>query len=199
MLKNWECSFCKNTLGFLVLSCVYCDAYGYRDYVFSPFINERLENPLTPQEELYADLFSHEKKLVKDMSVLELRAHREELAKIAFEARARLTAVDDEEKSRKRSENGPTGFKTSVSSDATTQNLINTVKERSGRMSKQEKLIEGLISLGYSRKDAEAKLSAGELLRKFKDASLPKAEPAKPAEALEKPNFANPFAKNNAN
>jgi len=53
---------------------------------------------VTPQEELFASFFRSEKLIVSEMSILELRAHREELSKIAFEARARLTAVDDEER-----------------------------------------------------------------------------------------------------
>lgn len=60
------------------------------------------ELELTAQEELFSELFNHEKILVKDMDTLMLRAHREELAKIAFEARARLTAVDDEDNERKK-------------------------------------------------------------------------------------------------
>lgn len=145
---------------------------------------------MTPQEELFAKLFNREKVLVSTMTVLELRAHREELSKIAFEARAKMTAVDDEEKIRKPKKSEVSGFSRSVNEDGSTRDLINTVKERQKGLSKKEKLIEGLIKLGFSRSDAEAKLSAGAILGKFK-ANLKEAEKK---EENNKPIF-NPFEK----
>ena len=63
------------------------------------------------------------------MDLLTLRAHRETLSKIAFEAKARLTAVDDEEKIRKKKEAGdkPAGFERSLNSDQTATDAINTI------------------------------------------------------------------------
>lgn len=124
---------------------------------------------MTPQEQLFSELFNHEKVLVKDMDILVLRAHREELAKIAFEARARLTAVDDEENGRKKKAkdsdpNKPSGFSRSLNTDDKTSEMINTIKERQKGLSKIEKIIEGLIKLGYSRSEAESKMSAGKVL-----------------------------------
>lgn len=154
---------------------------------------------MTPQEELFKTFFNDEKKLVKDMDILELRAHREELAKIAFEARARLTADDDEEKSRKKTFEGtkPTGFSRSVNADEATKELINTVKERQKGLSKKEKLVEQLINLGYTREDAQKKVSAGEILSKFKESSTLKSEnkTSESAKPEEPKKIFNPFEK----
>jgi hypothetical protein len=132
---------------------------------------------MTPQEELFAQLFNHEKNLVKDMDLLTLRAHREELAKIAFEARARLTAVDDEEKSRKRSLGKAEGFERSLNVDETSSNAINTIKDRQKKLSGKEKMLEGLIQLymkgGMGRAEAEqiasSAMGAGAILGRLKD------------------------------
>ncbi len=125
---------------------------------------------MTPQEELFAELFNHEKILVRDMEMLELRAHREELTKIAFEARARLTAVDDEDRMReKKSSTKPLGFERSLNTDETTTNAINAIKDRQKRMSKQEKIQAGLEKLGISSTDAAKLMSAGTILGRIKN------------------------------
>lgn len=132
---------------------------------------------MTPQEELFSQLFNHEKILVKDMDMLSLRAHREELAKIAFEARARLTAADDEENDRKKKRSeGTKGFERSVNTDETTTNAINKIKERQKKLSGKEKIREGLVALyskGMTRLEAEkaadAAMGAGAILARIKD------------------------------
>ncbi len=126
---------------------------------------------MTPQEELFSKLFNHEKIFVKDMDTLTLRAHREELSKIAFEARARLTAVDDEDNERKKLANpkGPTGFSKSINGDDKTTEAINTIKERQKRMTKQEKIQAGLEKLGIDPKHASELMSAGAILGQLKN------------------------------
>lgn len=114
---------------------------------------------MTPSEELFSKLFNHEKSLVKDMDDLTLRSHREELAKIAFEARARLTAADDEEKTRKpRKEKG---FTRSVKTDDVTSDAINHIVERTKEQKKADKFLEGMAKLGISNDVAMTMLSAG--------------------------------------
>jgi hypothetical protein len=152
--------------------------------------------PMTPQEELFAKLFNHGKLLVKDLDALELRAKREEWAKIAFEARAYITAADDEENERKkakRKENGnkPTGFERSLNTDETTTDAINTIKERQKRMSKQDRIIESMKKAGIPEADAEKLLSPGLLLEKIKQRAKEEEEKKK---ADYKPVF-NPFEK----
>lgn len=144
---------------------------------------------MTPQEELFAHFFNDEKGIVGEMDTLTLRAHREELAKIAFEARARLTAVDDEERARKakaRKESGPTGFSTSLTTDDVTSDAINAVKKRAARMSKMDKIKAGLAKLGIDTKDADSIMSAGTILGRVKGEAVANTAPVK---------IVNPFAK----
>lgn len=149
---------------------------------------------VTPQEELFALFFNSEKIAVVEMTILELRAHREELAKIAFEARARLAAVDDEDRTRKArttKEKGPTGFSTSLQTDEVTTDAINRIKERQKKMSKQEKLVDQMVKLGMDRKDAEAKVSAGTILARIKGMEMKKKSDDNNAASA--PAFVNPF------
>jgi hypothetical protein len=203
--EPWICPECQRELGWLCKYCVYCDANG--QIVVNPDIVNRLnkENIVTPQEELFAKFFNAEKVLVKDMDVLALRAHREELSKIAFEARARLTAVDDEERARKPKKDGKaTGFSASLEPDSIASDAINTVRDRQKRLTKQEKLLENLKRLGIDTKDAESIMSSGKIKAHLD--SKEKAEAASSAvqghgddhkQAVEMPSkeFFNPFAK----
>lgn len=143
---------------------------------------------MTPQEELFKQFFQNEKQAVASMSLLELRAHREELARIAFEARARLTAADDEIKEKAKSAKGITGFSGSIEPDQVSTDAINAIKSRAKKMSKEEKLKLQLEKLGLSTKDASELISAGAVLGRVK-ANNPSV---KPTELV--PSF-NPFAK----
>lgn len=200
---TWNCPVCLAELGEYNGWCEYCKVDDV--IVYNPdkyFIREiciyhisKGDKPVTPQEELFAELFNHEKVLVKDMDVLTLRAHREELSKIAFEARARLTAVDDEEKDRKNKNSAAKqqGFSRSVNTDETTTNAINAIKDRQKRMSKQDKIQASLEKLGISSTDAAKLMSAGAILGRLKNKIEEKpSESVAPTES--KPLF-NPFAK----
>jgi len=102
---------------------------------------------MTPQEELFAKFYNQEKILVKDMDTPTLREHRDTLAQIALEAKARLVADDDETRERtaktKSKEWLVTADSSQVSSDA-----INAVKTRAARMSKMDKLRMQLLAAG---------------------------------------------------
>ena len=126
---------------------------------------------MTPKEELFAKLFAHEKVLVKDMDVLVLRAHIEELSRIAFEARARLTAADDEEKERTKKQKAagkPSGFERSLNVDEVGSNAINAIKDRTAKLTKRDKVIAGLVAMGMTPADAEKLMSAGTILAHVK-------------------------------
>jgi SOS response regulatory protein OraA/RecX len=94
---------------------------------------------MTPQEELFQTLYNHEKLLVKDMEIIKLREHREELSKIAFEAKARLVAADDEMRERTAKTKNK-DWLTSVNTDQATSDAINVIETRKKRMSKMDKL-----------------------------------------------------------
>lgn len=187
-MSEWQCPICYEELGELNVYCVYCkvnndktifnpDKYYVRDVFVRHIVDWRKE--LTPQEELFSQLFNHEKILVKDMDILTLRSHREELAKIAFEARARLTAADDEEKEREKISHpkGPKGFETSVNTDETSTNAINTIKTRQAKLSGKEKIQAGLVKLfeqsGMTHEDAVkeafSRMGAGAILARVND------------------------------
>lgn len=105
---------------------------------------------MTPQEELHSKLFNHEVSLVKDMDVLTLRAHREELAKIAFEARARLGATDEVLKTKEKKDKKAPGFSRSLQMDDVSSDAINSIQEHQKKLTKDEKMIERMRKMGIS-------------------------------------------------
>src|SRR5262249_9011106 len=141
---TWLCPRCQQELGELNGWCEYCkhqdniivynpDQYFIRD-IRIRHITTEAKPTMTPQEEKFAKLFNGEKVLVKDMDNLTLAARREELADIAFTARACLTAVDDELKSRKnKKKDDGLGFTKSVNVDDQSTGVINQIKERQRR------------------------------------------------------------------
>lgn len=192
---NWQCPRCQNELGELNGWCEYCKhtdgtiVYNPDNYLIRDIRIRHITNgakTVTPQEELFKELFNSARVLVKDMSTLELRAKREEWAKIAFEARAYLTAADAEENDRKKlsEPKGPKGFQRSVNTDETTTNAINTLKERKARMSKAEKVQESLkklyeqsgMSAAEAEKEAMARTTAGNILAQIKNKGDKKSE-----------------------
>jgi len=113
------------------------------------------DSNMSPKEKLFAKFFSEEKTLISSMDDMMLRAHIEELQNIAFEARARLTASDDE--ARERTAKKKSSVRATVENDDKdfTSAAINNLNERSKKMSKVEKEIERLVTLGIAREDAE--------------------------------------------
>lgn len=157
---------------------------------------------MTPQEELHAKLFNSEVELVKDMDLLTLRAHREELAKIAFEARARLGADDEVIKSKEKKDKGdkPRGFSRNLQMDDISSNAINNITERQRKLSKDEKMIERMrTKLGISEEYIQSTIMSNMNIHKqiqAKEIEAAKAE-TKAAKAVEPANnsvCANPFA-----
>lgn len=105
---------------------------------------------MTPSEELYAKIFSGHAPVVAQMSDLDLNAHREELAKIIFEAKACIGAADSEiteRKKRKRKADGPTGFERNLNIDETSSDAINTIKERQKKLTAMEKIQKKLMEI----------------------------------------------------
>ena len=222
-MKTWICPVCSEELGELNGWCEYCkvkdgtivynpDIHFIREIRIS-HIEDIMEDKtseaktqdelfadldanthLTPQERLFSKLFYHETQLVKDMDLLTLRAHREELSKIAFEARARLSAADamENEHKKKANDGKPKGFARSINADENATNAINTIKERQKKLTKAEKIQAGLEKLGISTADAAKLMQAGTILARLKNPQ-PTAEQTVNVESP-KPIF-NPFAK----
>lgn len=179
---SWLCNKCQSFNANIVETCCYCSLFvgvtsirpsletlGF-DSIDVDIINVNIYRlklteykfgyttmPMTEQEQLFAKFFNAEITLVKDMDDLTLRQHREELSKIAFEARARLTAIGQETQERSAKSKKSKEFSTSVESDALTTDAINTIKNREKKLNKTEKLIEQLMKLpGITRAQAEA-------------------------------------------
>jgi uncharacterized Zn finger protein (UPF0148 family) len=106
---------------------------------------------MTPIEEKHSKLFFHEKKLVIDMDDLTLRSHREELSSIAFEARVRLSAADDEISDRRKK--GKKFLAADVTEDITSD-AISKIAERAKKISKDDE-IERFLALGIDRATAQ--------------------------------------------
>jgi hypothetical protein len=119
------------------------------DWVMSYLVAKELG--MTPQEELFAKFYNQEKLLVKDMDHVTFQEHRNQLQKIAFEARAKLSAADDENKERKGKVSNKEWLVSSTSSvvgEFDVTNAINVVEKRKARMSKMDKLREQLQKAG---------------------------------------------------
>lgn len=158
--EGWKCESCKFYNDLLTSYCRICnlykpfwitDEYQARIEIRRGIFIGRIESyeyetidtngasVMTPQEELFAKFFSQEKVLVKDMDTVALREHRDELAQIAFEAKARLVATDDEVKERS-SKSKSKEWILPVDESQVNNDAINVVKTRASRMNKIERL-----------------------------------------------------------
>ena len=125
---------------------------------------------LTPQEELFAKFYNHEKVLVKDMDHVQLKEHREELQKIAFEAKARLVAADDETRERKAKTSNKEWLVTDSQAPYDVSQSINVVKTRAARMTKMDKLRKQLQDSGID--EATINEMIGNLEKKATESKL---------------------------
>lgn len=125
---------------------------------------------MTMQEEMFAKFYNHEKVLVKDMDLVQLREHRDELQKIAFEAKARLSAADDESKERKAKTSNKEWLVTDGQPNVNVSDAINVVKQRAARMSKMDKLRKQLMDAGIDEATIKEMISG--LERRATDGKL---------------------------
>lgn len=161
---------------------------------------------MTPQEELFVKFFNETAMSIRDMSDIELQAYREELSLIALEARAKQTAVIEEDENRKKKRSGRKLTELeqrSLETDETTTDAINAINRRNQRLSKLDKVKQSLIAMGMSEAEAEQTISA----RNIRDTKPPNngEEPPtsaavsvkndKPKPTLPSSAFVNPFEK----
>lgn len=116
------------------------------DWVMSYLAAKELN--VTPEEELYAKFYHHQKVLVKDMDLLQLREHRKELANVALEAKARVVATDDELRERNAKTKTKDWLTTDTRQPYDVSSAINVPKLRKNRMSKMDRLREDLVKAG---------------------------------------------------
>lgn len=191
-LIGWVCKFCKLYNDILRSYCNSCRAYkpewlttqkqalaAIKRNVFIQYDFSLGEISMTPQEELFSKFYNHEKVSVKDMDVIQLREHREELSKIAFEAKARLVASDDELRERNSKNGKAKDWLTSVTSDQASSDAINAVETRKKRMSKMDKLQQQLLAAGID--EETVKQMVKDLEKKATDSNLKTVTFSKPS------------------
>lgn len=157
--NSWTCSFCNLYNDILTVQCKDCK--GNRPFELQ-FIAQRIKYKrlglnLTTEEkkmaetdriELHTKFYNHEKPLYSAMTFEQKRAHREEIALILLEGRARMNAIDDIDRE-ERAKLGPKGKEWLTSnSDELSSDAINQPKIRKERMSKADKLKEDMAKLG---------------------------------------------------
>ncbi len=161
--EGWICKNCRLYNDILTDYCISCN--GYKPEHITSTVQAVIEirrdifdkrgvlgvSNMNEAEELFSKFYNHEKILVKDMDSVQLREHRDELSKIAFEAKARLVALDDEGRERN-AKNGKKDWSLSPTGlGATNQNesdAINAPKLRKARMSALDKQRAALVNLG---------------------------------------------------
>lgn len=185
--RSWICPKCSAELGEYNGYCEYC----YQDnkikiYNPSPYFIREIriyhlsqgDTPVTPQEELFKELYNGTKVLVMNMSPLERREFAEKLEEIAFKGKVSKQVLYDIENEEKKSKSPKSqGFERNINVDETTTNSINTIKERQKKLSGKEKMIDNLKKLymkgGMTEIEAEKTAilatTAGAVLNRVKD------------------------------
>ncbi len=169
-LTHWNCEQCKAYNDILTNNCRLCNTYKpdwltaqyqcrvelsrgifySRGFTMPEPLSFRDNKNMTEEEKLFAEFYSSEKILVKDMDLTELREHRDVLAKICLEAKARLVATDDDLRERK-SKSRSKDWLVSVDENANATDAINAVKVRKERMSKLDKHRMSLLAMGMDK------------------------------------------------
>lgn len=116
---------------------------------------------MNDKEELFAKLFNKHKPLVKDMDDEKLREHRQQLYEIAFEAKAFLSAADDEIRERK-AKNPKREWLVTTDNTVLVSEAINGPKARKERMSKMDKLKQQLLSAGIDEETVKVMVASME-------------------------------------
>lgn len=97
---------------------------------------------------LHATFYNNEKELIEDMSDSDLEAHIEELAAIAFEARARINAGQDKKRERQANSDNQKVWLSKVEDGNFDSNAaIGAVEGRKKRQSKSDKLFGDMTKL----------------------------------------------------
>lgn len=162
-LVGYNCQSCNTYNDILTLHCNYCkvcnlspeiirQSYAIRILRAGEFIGMKNDDIV----ELHMQFFNHERVMIKDLDTIQMHERREELRKIAFEAKARLTAHDEEERLRNanRSAEQKQWLLSSTTNDPNVTDAINAVKTRKARMSSADKNLAVLQNLGIANADA---------------------------------------------
>lgn len=151
-ILNIDCKYCKSCNGLNENSQLLEYSYFVRLLRTGEFVD------MTSSEmiELHSRFFNQERLLIRDMDDASMNQRREELRKIAYEAKARLNAIDQEDRERnaKRSAKQKEWLMNSSPGDPNISDAINIVKERKARQSKGDKMLATLTALGVANADS---------------------------------------------
>lgn len=157
-IEHWNCEICKAYNDILTNHCKSCysdkPSFVTTEYQISVEFKRGIyfgygilgvPNSMTPEELKFKEFFADEVIFIKDMDITQLREHRQTLAAIAFEAKARTVATDDALRE-KQSKTKNKQFLITV--DQSDTDAINAPKIRAARMSKIDKMREQYLSAG---------------------------------------------------
>ena len=200
-VQHWKCQSCKGYNDILNMSCIFCRVdkpnwiptlyqigveferdiffhYGVLGYGLHTLLTVNKGDKVTKEEELFAEFYNKERILVKDMDLVQLREHRDLLASIALEAKARCSATDEELRERK----AKTSKKEWLTTDQPVSDLINVPEMRKKRMSKMDKLKSELQKIGMD--DSIVKEMTRNLEAKATDSKLKTVTFKKPTKEI---------------
>jgi len=173
IINSWTCFQCNLYNDILTVHCKDCSANRPLNLsrIASVIKYKRLGLNLTSAEkqmaetdriELHTKFYNHEKPLYSSMSFEQRRAHRDEIALILLEGRARMNAIDDVDRD-ENAKRGPKGREWLTSNQNQAElgtDAISQPKIRKDRMSKADKLAEEMAKLGLSKADIDKALGA---------------------------------------
>ena len=159
---GYICDSCNSYNDILSLSCHYCKTHIWDESLILLSYRTKLLRTgefidmSNDQLELHIKYFHHEKTMIKDMDAVLMYERRDTLRLVAYEAKARLTAHDDEERERnaQRTKEQKAWLLSSSVNDPNVTDAIAAVKERTKRVSKSDKLLASLKSLGIANADS---------------------------------------------
>lgn len=140
-------------------------------------------DPMTEEEQLFANWWTEEKVLIKDLDYIGLRERREKMVKVMQEAKARVRAMDDDIRDRDAKKKSSTKeWIKPLSSSPDVSDKINVVETRKKRMNKLEKMqnqLAGLLGDDIAKEMAlnMAKKASDDKVFVFKKSDLDKADP----------------------
>lgn len=157
------------------------------EHKFMKYLESENKRMKTEADDLFEKFYTHEKILISSMSYEEFKLHEEELAKVAFEAKARLTAVVDkkrEDSAKQKANQKEWLMPRTDAEEALVSDVINTVQTRKKRLNKVEKLNEMLKGIEFLDEETRKKMIAN-VERKATDSSLTTFVNSKVKEAKE--------------
>lgn len=199
-LIGYNCDNCNGYNDITSNPCIYCNLYNASIEQSSGIIRLTRSGEfhyMTNEDriELHAKFFAEERLAIRDLTDEQMNERREEFRKIAFEAKARLTAHDSEERERNATKSKEQkAWLVSSDTDPNITEALLAVKQRKERQSKADRMKSQLEFLGISGAD---KLVAQIASKQTGRAITSAPTSANPSKMREKEQTASAFCLNN--